>query len=190
MVTPITLVDLDIINMALTGDMGERRINDLANEAAPKGIIMREKYENVSETAQTKTAWRFNTTKVALSKLSGVPLNRWAAAWQLPTDLLKVLTTWPPTRYEIQGKRLYTNDTSQVHLDYTRKLSEGEWPPWFVRYVVSQLVLRTIKGIRGDEASDDMKEEAADALTDALFQDAQQQPNQTMQSNAFIDARL
>ena len=97
--------------------MCEEVIIDLENDAGTAAIIMRESYEPVSEAAQVKTNWRFNTVKVALSKLSGEPLNRWSAAWQLPPDILKVITTWPPTNYEIQGDKLLSNDTQQVHLD-------------------------------------------------------------------------
>ncbi len=189
MPTPAVFIDLDIINQALTGAMGEDPIADLATDSSTAAQIMRINYVPVSESAQTASAWRFNTTKVALNKLSSAPVSRWAAAWQLPNDLLKVLTTWPPTNYEIQGTRLLSNETSTLNLDYTRKLEEALWPTWFQRYVVARLVMRTVKGITGAKATQDMIDELEAARLDANFQDAQQQPNQTMGSNAFIDAR-
>lgn len=189
MPTPIAFTDLNVMNQALTGSIGGDIITDLETDDSTKALIMRENYEAVSEFAQTKTAWRFNTTKVALNKLSGVPLNRWGAAWQLPPDLLKVLTTWPISSYEIQGNKLLTNNTAELHLDYQRKIEEALWPSWFLRYVVARLVLRTVKGITGKKADQDMQNEASDAEDDALFQDAQQQPNQTILSSAFVDVR-
>lgn len=189
MPTPIVFTDLNVINQALTGTMGQGVITDLTSDESTSAQIMRENYEAVSESSQTKTAWRFNTTKLALNKLSGEPLNRWGAAWQLPPDLLKVLTTWPISNYEIHGNRLLTNNTSELHLDYQRKIQEALWPSWFLRYVVARLVLRTVKGITGKKADQDMKDELVAARNDALFQDAQQQPNQTMMSSAFVDVR-
>ena len=189
MPTPETFTDLNIINQALTGVMGQDPIADLISDESTAAQIMRQNYVAVSESAQTKTAWHFNTTKVALNKLSGEPINRWAAAWQLPTDNLKILTTWPPSNYEVHGTKLLTNDTDQVHLDYTRKLEEAFWPSWFQRYVVARLVMRTVKGITGAKATQDMKDELDDARSDALFQDAQQQPNQTVLPSAFVDVR-
>ena len=189
MPTPITFVDLDVINQALTGVLGEEPITDLQSDQSVPAIVMRKNYEAVSEAAQTKSAWRFNTTKVALNKLAAEPLNRWAAGWQLPNDHLKTLTTWPTSRYEIQGNKLYSKNTDSIELDYQRKLEEAFWPSWFLRYVVAALVIRTTRGITGEKANKDMKDELKDALDDAFFQDAQQQPNQTMMANDFVDVR-
>lgn len=190
MVTPLTFTDLDVINQALTGFMGEGRISDLEDDQNDKAEVMRENYEAVSEAAQVKTNWRFNTTKLALNKLSGEPENRWAAAWQLPPDMLKLITTWPPSRYEVQGRLLYSNNTSEIEIDYLRKMQEAYWPAWFLRYVVARLVIRTVRGITGEKATVEMKDELKEAREDALFQDAQQQPNQEQVPNPFVDCRL
>ena len=190
MPNPIQFDDLGVINQALTGVMGENEITNLEDDQGKAALIMRKNYEAVSEAAQIKTAWRFNTSKVALNKLSDKPINRWAAAWQLPNDNLKVLTTWPPGNYELQGNKLLSNNTDSREIDYQRKIGEGLWPIWFTRYVVAMLVMRTVRGITGEKPAQTMKDELKDAESDALFQDAQQQPNQTMLSNAFIDARF
>lgn len=187
--TPVNFLDIDVMNQAVTGAFGVTAITDLNSTDSTPALVMVANYEAVSESAQTRTAWRFNTTKVALNKLSGVPLNRWGAAWQLPPDMLKILTTWPISNYEIQGNRLLSNNTSELHLDYQRKIAEALWPPWFLRYVVARLVMRTVKGITGKKADQDMKDELVAAENEALTQDAQQQPNQTMMSNAFVDVR-
>lgn len=190
MPTPITFVDLDVINQALTGALGEDRISDLAGDQTVKAIVMREMYEPVSEAAQTATVWRFNTTKAALNKLSAEPENRWAAGWQLPNDNLKVLTTWPPGNYEIQGNKLYSNNTDSIEIDYQRKLEEALWPVWFLRYVVARLVMRSCRGITGDDPSQDMRDEFQDARDDAFTPDAMQQPNQQNMPSPFVDARF
>lgn len=189
MPTPIQFTDLDVINQALTGAMGEDRISNLQDDKSKRGIVMRENYEPISEATQTKTPWRFNTTKVALNKLTAEPVNRWAAGWQLPVDSLKVLTVWPPNIYEIQGNKLFSNNTDSIEIDYQRKLEEALWPSWFLRYCVARLVMRTVRGITGDDPTQLMKEELKDARDDALFQDSQQQPNQTPLPNPFVDVR-
>ena len=191
MPTPIAFTDLNVINQALTGAMGEGRISDLQDpdEQSTKAQVMRENYEAVSEAAQTVTNWRFNTTKVALSKLSEAPPNRWAAAWQLPTDNLKVLYTWPPGNYEIQGNKLFSNNTDSIEIDYQRKLGEALWPSWFLRYVVAALVLRTVRGVTGDDPTQSMHDELKNARDDGFFEDAQQQPNQAPLPNPFVDCR-
>ncbi len=190
MPNPIQFIDLDIINQALTGFLGEDRISDLENDQDTKAIVMRESYEPVSEASQTATPWRFNTHKVALNKIVGEPVSRWSAQWQLPADLLKLLFTWPPSIYEIQGTRLYSNNTDEIEIDYQRKLAEGLWPTWFQRFVVASLVMRTSRGITGEKPTQDMLDELRAARDEAFFQDAQQQPNQINLPAPFVDVRF
>lgn len=183
-----TFTDLDVVNQSL-GSMGEVELDNLATDQSTAAIIMRRHYVAVKQYCLAMSNWRFATTKAALSKLSAVPTNRWAAAWQLPPDLLKLLFTWPPSRYEVQGQRLYTNETSRLEIDYIRNIEEPYWLDWFTRLVVAELTMRTCKGITGDEPSRAMTEERGAARSEAYFQDAQQQPNQTQLPNDFIDVR-
>lgn len=183
-----TFTDLDVVNQAL-GAMGETELDNLQTDQSTGAIIMRRHYVAVKQDCLTATNWRFATTKAALSKLSAVPQNRWAAAWQLPADLLKLLYTWPPSNYEVQGQRIYSNETTRMEIDYIRNIEEAFWQDWFTRLVVAELVMRTCKGITGDEPSSSMEKERARAESRAFFQDAQQQPNQTVLPNDFIDVR-
>ncbi len=50
--------------------------------------------------------------------------------------------------------------------------------------------MRVCKGITANDPSQMMKDERETAERLALFEDAQQQPNQTITPNAFIDARF
>lgn len=194
MPTPKTYADIDIVQMALSA-MGEAPVAATAlvtpsTDTSKRARIMRENYDLVKETAMTKTSWRFLTAKSSLSKLSSDPLNKWAAAWQLPVDMLKVLHVWPPTNYEIQRKRLYTNETAEVIIDYIRYLDEGDWPAWFVMYVKWKLVEGTINGITGGSMDREQRESMETAESDALSTDSQQQPNVADQPNPFIDVRF
>ena len=181
--------DLDVVNQALTA-MGETRLTQpLASDDTPAGIVMRDNYAAVKEAALSQSNWRFATVKLALNLENVTPPNRWAAQWNLPADMLKALYIWPPIKYELQNGKLLTNIRSGLVLDYIRNVAEGEWPPWFTRYCVSELVLRTCKGITGDDPSRGMEAEQERALANANYQDAQQQPNQTILPNDFIDVR-
>lgn len=183
-----TFTDLDVINQALIA-MGEATIDNLETDQSTAAQVMRQMYVQVKQTCLTMSNWRFATSKVALQKLTATPLNRWSAAWQLPPDLLKLLFTWPPSNYEVQGQRLYSNETTRLEIDYIRNLEEALWLDWFTRLVRADLVMKTCKGITGDQPSQDMANERRDAKSEAYFQDAQQQPNQTQLPNDFIDCR-
>lgn len=190
MPTPVTFARIDVIDQALTA-MGENPLqtDQALDGATTKASVMRAHYDAVVQFCFALTAWRFATAKAALNKLTGKPRNRWTAAWNLPPDLIKLLTTWPPSPYEMQNRQILTNEATRLEIDYVRLVEEGFWPAWFTRLVVAELVMRTCKGITGDSPDLEMRLERERAETDALYQDAQQQPNQTLQSNDFIDVR-
>lgn len=190
MPNPITFSKLEVINQALTG-MGEpilSTVNELSG-TAKQAVVMRAHYEAVVYFCMTRTSWRFATAKASLNKIAAPVRNRWSTAWQLPADLLKVLTTWPMSSYEIQNRQLLTDNSSRVDLDYIRLVQEAYWPAWFLRYVVAELLIRTKKGITGESPEQEDRDERTKAENDALYQDSQQQPNQVVQSNDFIDCR-
>lgn len=190
MPTPVTFAKLDVINQALTG-LHEARLSDVAalGGTSKHAQVMREHYDAVVLYCHGRTAWRFATAKRALNKLSAAPLNRWSAAWNLPTDMVKLLSTWPPSNYELANRQILSNETTALEVDYVRLVEEGYWPAWFTRLVVAELVKRCCRPITGDAVDQDMKDELRAAEVDAFFQDAQQQPNQTLMSNDFIDVR-
>ena len=188
MAGPVAFTDLMIVNAALTR-MGSDEISNLDTDNAKRATVMRKNYQQVKETTLTKTAWRFATVKAALNKLSTAPENKWAAAWQLPPDRLKVLFVYPPINYEIQGSRIFSDQTNSLVIDYIRYRDEPEWPPWFREYTIDSLVIATVKGITGDDPSTEQDDKLKDSRSDALFQDAQQQPNIETLPNPFIDCR-
>lgn len=184
-----SFTDLNVINQACTA-LGQTIIDNLASDQGTPAIVMRENYVAVKQYCLTMSSWRFATTKAALGLIADAPPNRWSAAWQLPPDMLKLLFTWPPSNYEVQGQRLYSNNRSRQEIDYIRNIEEPFWLDWFTRLVVAELVMRTCKGITGDEPSQSMERERTNARSEAFFQDAQQQPNQTTLPNDFIDVRF
>lgn len=190
MPTPVTFDKLAICNQAIGGFKGTR-LQDLAalGGTSKEAQAMRDHYDAVVQFVHTMSNWRACTAKAALNKLSGAPINRWAAAWQLPTDHLKTLTTWPPSEYEQANRQILSNETTRLEIDYIRLLAEGYWPAWFTRLVVAELVIRCCKPVTGDEPSRSMILERETAESEAYFADSAQQPNQTMQSNDFIDCR-
>lgn len=189
-ITKKVYAPIDVVNIALTA-MGENRISNLETDSTVSAIVMREHWDLVWESCLTRTTWRFATATAALSKLSFPPIDEWAASWQLPPDMLVLLTTYPASNYEVQGDRLLSNEQTALRVEYIRKVQLSLWPGYFTRCVALQLAIDTVKGITGTRpGSTDLPALLQDALAQAMFQDAQQQPNQTMLPNAFIDVRL
>jgi hypothetical protein len=190
MPTPVAFDKVAICNQAI-GAFHGTRLTDLAalGGTSKEAQAMRDHYDGVVQYVFTMSNWRFATAKRTLNKLSGAPINRWSAAWQLPEDFLKLLTTWPPSNYELANRQVLSNETTRLDIDYIRLVEVGYWPAWFARLVVAELAIRCCKPVTGDEADRPMLLERETAENEAYFNDSQQQPNQTMQSNDFIDCR-
>lgn len=185
---PTPFTNIDVINQALGAGLGEEHIVDLTGTDKAT-LVMVTNYNAVKYDCMTRTNWRALTADASLSLLSGTPISRWSHAWQMPSDCLKVISTWPISSYEIRNRQLLTNEGTRVELVYIRNLEEAYWPAWFTRLVVAELTIRVCRGITGNMPDAEMRAELARAESQALFQDAQQQPNQTVQSNAWIDCR-
>lgn len=190
MPTLVTFARLDVVNQILTG-LHEKRLSDTAalDGSSQHAQTMREHYDAVVQFCLTMSNWRFATAKRSLNKLSGAPINRWSTAWELPEDFLNLLTTWPPSNYEMANRQILSNENTRLDIDYIRYVAEGYWPPWFLRLTVAEGVMRTCRPITGDAPDQTMKDERNEAESEAYFRDAQQQPNQTMQTNDFVDVR-
>jgi len=146
-------------------------------------------YPTVKRSFLTKRHWNFAKAKVALARLTATPLNRWSFGYQLPADLLKLITTYPPSDYEVQGDKLYTNATT-VEIDYISNVDE-DLMPWFaVEALELWFAARlAIPVAQSRTLMDDMTALFQDAMNEAKAADSQQAPNTPVADAPFIDCR-
>ena len=186
MPNPTPFTNVDVMSQAMVA-LGENPITNV-NSTDKRVQAMVLQYKPVVYYCLAMSNWRALTADADLVRLSGVPVSRWSYAFQLPNDLLKVITTWPISNYEIRNRQLYSNE-STCSLTYIRLIEEAYWPAWLTRYVVAELVMRTCRPITGDAPDDVMRNERDTSLSSAYFNDAQQQPNQTIDSDDFTTCR-
>ena len=181
----------DIVNQALYA-MGELEIDDLATNTSKRAKVMQAAYERIQFFCLANSDWRFATWSDDISVTGGTPpeTDQWLSAYDLPDDLVKALFVEPPIRYEIMGDFLLANENQDLQLHYIREVAETAMPPHFVDYFVAELVVRTKKGITGDDvnAADRMMRDNAFVQAEAI--DQQQQPNKEPLPSPFIDIRF
>jgi hypothetical protein len=77
--------------------------------------------------------WRFAINQVELNKLAATPLYGFSAAFQLPTNYLRLIKKNPPTLdYEIHQDKIYCNAT-QLKITYAFAPPENRFPAYFAR---------------------------------------------------------
>lgn len=119
---------------------------DTFDGTSTEQVVAKSTYETVVEAALTRTRWRFASGQQTLSRLVATPTARWDAAYQIPTSpallvLHGVIVQDKAIEFDIYEDKIYCNaaDTEVVSADYTYRVGEEYWPPYFVSALMHDL---------------------------------------------------
>jgi hypothetical protein len=128
-----------LANIAL-GEIGAARIADFDADTTQEAKAVREQYDLVRDELLRRHQWSFGTRRVGLSKLPTPPATEYAAAWQLPADLVRHIRIVgtdvhnPIRDYAIEGRQLLTRDFASLSIVYVSNLTPpDEWDALFIR---------------------------------------------------------
>ena len=159
------------------------------NEDTTQAIALRARYDEVVETALTSHRWGFARRKKTLSKLTDPPLNEYSAAFQIPAEALAIFRVRPDVKYSIQGREILTNAGS-MDSDYIARVSEGDFPGYFVNALVSELAAQiAIPVTRDADIAEYYKSAALFAWRTARSIVSMQRPTEAADDHPFIWAR-
>lgn len=85
-------------------------------------------YETTYRAKLVDYEWDFASRKVLLTKLTAEPLNTWKYAYQIPSNHLRTITTYPHSDYEIFEDKIFSNNDN-LQLDYIYRVDESFLPP-------------------------------------------------------------
>ena len=129
--TPSTDIEVAQKAMVLIGLEPLTSFTDATDEALVANTI----YEDVVADCLSQHNWNFATGQKTLSRLTDVPVDRWDAAYALPTnpDTLQVITVTiddVPQRYDIYERYVYINAQAEdtVVLNYVFRPETQYWP--------------------------------------------------------------
>tara|TARA_Y100000361_G_scaffold152109_2_gene170821 strand:- start:985 stop:1533 length:549 start_codon:yes stop_codon:yes gene_type:complete len=176
----------DIVSQALLL-IGESPISSFSEGVA--GTVASNLYDTTRDAFLTSTRWRFAVGKQALSRLTDTPLNEYNYAFQLPSNYLMAIGTYPRSRYEIYEDKLYTNSNT-VELDYIFRPDESAFPAYFVEALSAHLAERFAIPITNNQTMREaMKSLAVDTYRKAAFIDAQGRTIQAIKHRPYIAVR-
>lgn len=192
--TPSTDIEVAQKAMVLIGLEPLTSFTDATDEALVANTI----FEDVVADCLSQHNWNFATGQKTLSRLTDVPVDRWDAAYALPTnpDTLQVITVTiddVPQRYDIYERYVYINAQSEdtVVLNYVFRPETQYWPPTFTMWVIFRLasILALSVTRKADVAS------SYTTLSDGQFRrakarDSQQVTTQGLRLSRFHRARL
>jgi hypothetical protein len=181
---------IDLISNALIL-IGDTPINSLTG-GSRRETVANNLYDGIVENELSKYRWGFSRKLIQLSKLSDPPVdtNQWASMYQLPTDLIFLITVSPDNHYKVYGDKLYSNSSGALYADYTHKAPEDEWPPYFAKMIEYALAMDFAASIRDSStARQEMAGAYVNASRMARYTDSQQHPQQPIKSNPFANVR-
>jgi len=140
--TPSTDIEVAQKAMVLVGLEPLASFTDQTDEALVANTI----FEDVVEDCLAQHNWNFATGQKTLSRLTAVPVDRWSAAYALPTSpaVVQVQTVTiddQPQQYDIYERYIYINAevSEDVVLNYIYRPETQYWPPAFTMWVIFRL---------------------------------------------------
>ena len=146
-------------------------------------------FELIYENELQSNRWRFACKKNSLSRLTAVPANEWAYAYQMPSDMLLPIGIYGRVDYELYGPHMYTNELSVI-LEYMYKPDITRVPAYFSMLMTYALARDMIKPItESDTGVQIMQGKYVKQRDRAMYADAQGRPNREIQSSPFTEMR-
>lgn len=98
-------------------------------------------YDGLVEAELTAKPWRFAMKQAELDRLVAVPVGRWTAAYQQPSDMLRLMAVTVNDKtieYDRYDDMIYcdANEDETVVADYIYKADPQYWLPYFTQAFV------------------------------------------------------
>lgn len=159
------------------------------DEESSEARIASNLYPTTYKALQTIHRWRFNTKQGSLNKLTSKPLDGYNNAFQLPVDLLYLIRTLQPQKYDVYGTQLHTN-YEEVTIDYQYEVSENNLPAYFIQSLEYWLASKFAIPLTGDISKAQFYAQMFEkSLRTAKFNDSTQYPQQEILSNPYVQSR-
>lgn len=167
--------------------LGDEPISSLTETGA--GARASNIYDSAYYSILSSHRWNFAIKKKELSKLTQAPLNEYNYQFQLPTDFIVIITTYPVSTYKIVGDKIYS-DSDKIEIDYIYKIAEEKLPPYFIKcfeyYLATQLAIPITEDYNKMEIMQRMYERES---RNARYADMQSAPVTPIQDDPYIRVR-
>lgn len=194
-----TITDFSVINSAATRT-GSDPISTATLSGNPVEKIALTNYEDVVKTELALYPWKRATKILQLTRIDatvhGDPPEPWAAAYQLPNDLIEIRTVKVgglSINYEVHGTKVLcdASEGDDVIMHYIWRVPESQWPSWFREGMIRRMEALFLRGIgeRHSQAAERDKEaEVSFAL--ARNRDSQAQTPRDPSQSPTLAARV
>lgn len=154
----------DIANLALNL-LGEGIITSIDDTESNLARSIKTVFDHERDKLLERSRWRFAKSMTTLSKLAETPTYKWTAAYQLPSDFIKLIEVdrvdaWNPHEYlDVQAGKLYmfrTEDyetaSDTVDIEYIKRVTDTTlYSPLFVDALAHAVAARVCRKLTGSD---------------------------------------
>ncbi len=174
--------------------VGARPIEDFEGGSA-ESIAAGQVYEQLVEECLSDHRWEFASEMAVLSPMATLPKGKWAKFYELPGSNLLVRGCYAqdgetPIKYGRVQNRIACDETTQIVVDFTWRVAESLWPPYFRKFVTKKLAQSFAMGIaRNESMAEAFGKEAMGDFKDAKRLDSQQQTTKRLRRGGLVSVR-
>ena len=151
---PSSLSDIDIINRALA-KIGDQRITSRGDNNN-RARLMDGLYDGMRDELLRECPWNFATKRTTLSANPTAPIYEWATAFDIPADLLYMVSTEGKIAYRLEGNQILANQANSLKITYIRRVTDPtEFDTGFAESLASKLAYEGASNITADNALQD-----------------------------------
>jgi hypothetical protein len=198
--------DISIASQALVL-LGDNPLSSFTDETDAAKLVA-QRYPGLRKRLISSHPWRCMMTKAELTREAAAPIGEWAYSYIIPGEALgsgaqalfssNGIDELPAKSYEVFGRRIYTN-YKRVFIDFVVEKPESEWPAWFADLMMYALMADIAFPVTDQQSTADRwagwtygtpsEGGKGGYWAQCTTIDAQGQPNEQVQNDAFINAR-
>lgn len=183
--------ETSIANAALTL-LGERLISSIDDNTKTAKLV-NERYTPIREDLLRSHPWNFATQRVELGADATAPVWGFDFAYQMPSDLLRLLTVENPGKreYRVEGRRIVTDISAPLQIEYTASITDPQLMDVMFRQAFAGALAADIaESLTGTTSKVDQMLAIRDAkIRMARYPDGQETTPRQIESCEWLDAR-
>lgn len=195
-----------IANQALL-ELGGNGIVSFDDETLESNLVKQTYFTKV-QNYLSLSGWHFAIKKQQLTRLTETPVNKWTYIYELPSDIIKLVTIYNSSNvsssstnnYERANERRIYSDDTELYADYVYYIDESFWPHWFLSFVIAAYAADIAYSLTRDQSlKSDLMVKAwgvpADNMRGGLFGEAlknnsQETPAPILRLNYLTNSRF
>jgi len=184
--------ETSIANAALA-HLGERRITDLADPNSRTAKLLQDRFDDVRDALLRRHDWNFASTRASLSLNATAPTWGFANAYNLPTDMLRMIEVRDAEHdeYRIEAGQIVTDHGPPLYIRYTARVTDAQqMDVLFRESLAALLAAETAEAITGDRAKvGDLLQIVDEKIRYARNADGQEDPPRSLIASEWLDSR-